>query len=230
MSLKDRLRKFQLQQHSQIEVASPCPADWEEMEGDEKVRFCGGCQRHVFNLSAMDVEEAGARMAEHADGICVRFYRRNDGTLLTQDCPVGLERKQRRRRLVPPTPVEVAAMVAICGVLGAILFPVFSPVTGEVARPLTRQVLKHRAVVSGDLERLRSMIEADHDPETVDRFGRTLLMSAAEVGSAETIKLLLQHGADPVARDADGRSALDVALAEKQWKVATLLKNAGGSR
>jgi hypothetical protein len=29
---------------------------------------------------------------------CIRFYRRKDGTLLTQDCPVGV-RKARRRAM-----------------------------------------------------------------------------------------------------------------------------------
>ena len=41
-----------------VQVASPCPARWEEMEG-EKVRFCRARGLNVYNLSAMVLEEAG---------------------------------------------------------------------------------------------------------------------------------------------------------------------------
>ncbi len=32
----------------QIEIASPCAADWSAMEGDERVRFCRACQQNVL--------------------------------------------------------------------------------------------------------------------------------------------------------------------------------------
>ena len=41
-----------------LTVASPCPEDWSRMEGDEKRRYCGRCQLHVYNLSAMTTAEA----------------------------------------------------------------------------------------------------------------------------------------------------------------------------
>ena len=41
-------------------VATPCTADWERMEGDEKKRFCGQCNLHVYNVSAMSRGEAEA--------------------------------------------------------------------------------------------------------------------------------------------------------------------------
>src|SRR5689334_11488620 len=59
-----------------VQVAKPCPARWEEMEGDEKVRFCAHCRLNVFNLSAMDVEEAANLIAAQDGRLCVRFYRR----------------------------------------------------------------------------------------------------------------------------------------------------------
>jgi hypothetical protein len=36
-----------------LRVASPCPASWGTMRGDERTRFCEQCQRHVYNISAM---------------------------------------------------------------------------------------------------------------------------------------------------------------------------------
>src|SRR3954468_19597841 len=74
----------------QVRVASPCPARWEDMEGDERRRFCGQCQLHVYNLSAMTRAEATALVSGTEGRLCAGFYRRADGTILTRDCPVGL--------------------------------------------------------------------------------------------------------------------------------------------
>lgn len=76
----------------QIHVASPCPADWEQMDGDDRSRFCHQCQRHVYQLSAMTTEEAERLIVEKEGQLCVKFYRRADGTVLTADCPVGVAR------------------------------------------------------------------------------------------------------------------------------------------
>lgn len=70
-----------------IEVASPCPADWGQMRGDERVRHCGQCERHVYNLSAMSHQQAVELVTQHEGGLCVRFYLRSDGKVMTADCP-----------------------------------------------------------------------------------------------------------------------------------------------
>ncbi|HEU4409362.1 MAG TPA: hypothetical protein VFS43_29150 [Polyangiaceae bacterium] len=80
-----------------LRIASPCQADWDAMAGDERVRFCGQCQKNVYNLSGMARDEAEA-LVQGAEGkLCVRMYRRDDGTVLTSDCPEGVRRKRRRR-------------------------------------------------------------------------------------------------------------------------------------
>src|SRR5262245_34113175 len=82
-----------------IRVASPCPADWNQMAGDDRVRFCDQCRKSVYNLSAMTTHEAEQLVCEREGDLCARFYRRKDGTILTADCPEGLRRKRRRRRI-----------------------------------------------------------------------------------------------------------------------------------
>jgi len=79
---------------NQISVAKPCHESWDAMTGDDKKRFCGGCKKNVYNLSAMT--EAEAQETLKIDNPCVRFYRRVDGTVLTQDCPVGVKRVRLR--------------------------------------------------------------------------------------------------------------------------------------
>ena len=72
-----------------IKIASPCSADWNAMSGDDKKRFCGECKLNVYNLSGMTKDEAENLIIEKEGRLCVRFYRRSDGTVLTEDCPVG---------------------------------------------------------------------------------------------------------------------------------------------
>lgn len=76
-----------------IDVAAPCSAWWSEMEGDDRKRFCSDCKLHVYNLSDMSRKEAEALVRQNGDKrLCIRFYRRSDGTVLTDNCPVGLRR------------------------------------------------------------------------------------------------------------------------------------------
>lgn len=79
-----------------LKVASPCPADWNQMYGDERTRFCGECRLNVYNISGMTRVEAERLIASSEGRLCVRFYRRADGTVLTRDCPVGLAAVRRR--------------------------------------------------------------------------------------------------------------------------------------
>ncbi len=79
-----------------IRVASPCSARWDEMTGDEQSRFCGSCQKDVYNLSEMTREAAEALVRAKEGDLCVRYYRRADGTVLTADCSVGVRRKRVR--------------------------------------------------------------------------------------------------------------------------------------
>jgi hypothetical protein len=82
----------------QIKIASPCSADWDAMEGDERVRFCSECKKKVFNLSAMTRRDAEALLRKTNGDLCTRLYRRADGKVLTADCPVGLSVKIARVR------------------------------------------------------------------------------------------------------------------------------------
>ena len=92
---------------SRVHVAAPCPASWDAMPGGERVRSCEKCAHKVYNLSAMTSEEAAQLVAraegKDAERVCVRFYRRSDGGVMTQDCPVGvrtLRQKAARRASV----------------------------------------------------------------------------------------------------------------------------------
>jgi hypothetical protein len=63
------------------------------MRGDDRSRFCGHCQRNVFDLSAMTRAEALVSIGDPNNRPCVRLYRRSDGRVMTEDCPVGLRER-----------------------------------------------------------------------------------------------------------------------------------------
>ncbi len=72
-----------------IKIASPCSADWNAMIGNERSRHCGDCKLNVYNLSGMTRFDAENLLLQAEGRVCVRYFRRADGTVLTKDCPVG---------------------------------------------------------------------------------------------------------------------------------------------
>jgi hypothetical protein len=70
-----------------LSIASPCPADWNRMSGNNRVRFCGTCRQNVYDLSQMTSGEVDALLARPQGLPCVRLFLRKDGTVVTRDCP-----------------------------------------------------------------------------------------------------------------------------------------------
>ncbi|HKX31592.1 MAG TPA: hypothetical protein VJ302_28145, partial [Blastocatellia bacterium] len=83
-----------------VRIAAPCTADWNRMfafeDDDDRVRFCSQCNLNVYNLSGLTRPEAEDLINQAEGRLCVRFYRRSDGTVLTRNCPVGLRTIRRR--------------------------------------------------------------------------------------------------------------------------------------
>lgn len=231
MSLRSRLRQMRLAQLDLVRVATPCGVSWDGMSGDDKVRFCAHCQLNVYNLSAMDVEEAAERIGQDEGRLCVRYYRRADGTLLTRDCPVGIERKHHGRRR--------ALGHAVAGLAGAGLVSscLLFPVQGAYARPAAQKAALFSAAKSGNTKYLSDCLDAGFDVDWSTASGITPLMFASIQGRVEAVRLLLLRGAHVNTRDAQGRTALTDArtgLAEapaperqSYRKVIRLLKDAG---
>lgn len=79
-----------------IKISSPCSANWNEMYGDERKRFCNKCNLNVYNLSEMTQTEAENLLFEVEGRMCVKLYKRKDGTVITQNCPVGFAKVKQR--------------------------------------------------------------------------------------------------------------------------------------
>ena len=109
-----------------ISVAAPCNVGWDNMVGTERVRFCGECSLNVYNLSAMTKNEAELLISQTEGMLCVRYYRRADGTILTKNCPVGVQALKRRLSRIAGASVS-AVLSFFAGILA---------VTGLRERPL----------------------------------------------------------------------------------------------
>lgn len=92
-----------------MRVATPCSADWSAMAGDDRVRSCGACQQMVYNLSNMTRAEAEALIVEREGKLCVRYFRRADGTILFANCSVGVWRRRHRRILAAALGAGIAS-------------------------------------------------------------------------------------------------------------------------
>lgn len=57
------------------------------MSGNELVRFCGHCALSVHNLSEMTADDASRLVAASRGRLCVRYFRRADGKILTTLTP-----------------------------------------------------------------------------------------------------------------------------------------------
>jgi hypothetical protein len=121
-----------------VRIAAPCSADWEQMVGNDRVRFCGQCNLNVYNLSHLSRREAESLISSSEGRLCARFYRRADGSILTKNCPVGL--RAIRRRLSRVAQAISAALISFFAGVGVYTFskPVLyksQPRMGVIARP-----------------------------------------------------------------------------------------------
>lgn len=94
-----------------LRVATPCPASWNSMIGDERVRHCALCSLNVYNLAEMTSEDVRALLVRTEGRVCGRLYRRADGTVLTSDCPTGL--RAVRLRMSRMAAAIVAALFSL---------------------------------------------------------------------------------------------------------------------
>lgn len=57
-----------------MKVDKPCPAEWNEMVGNDKVRLCSHCSKNVNNISEMTRKEAIRLVRQSNGSLCIRYY------------------------------------------------------------------------------------------------------------------------------------------------------------
>ena len=97
----------------------------------------------------------------------------------------------------------------------------------QAGRPADSAADLRRAADTGDMQKLRVLLDQQVDIEARDASGRTALMLATLRGRAAAVDALLASGADPNAADASGTRPLQAAVANDQQAIAAALRRAG---
>lgn len=90
------MRKKETPALKNVRVAAPCHVGFENMNGDDRIRYCQLCKMNVYNIGGMSTQEATELIQTNEGRLCIRLYRRKDGTVITDNCPVGLRRIRDR--------------------------------------------------------------------------------------------------------------------------------------
>lgn len=95
----------------QLSIPSPCSADWSDLVGDARRRYCEQCDKNVYDFSKMTATEVAALLATLQGSVCARITWQTDGSVLTEEplpkLPVA------RRRASPFASVAVSTLITI---------------------------------------------------------------------------------------------------------------------
>jgi hypothetical protein len=100
-----------------VTIATPCDVAWESLRGDDRVRHCTRCGQDVYNVAAMDRDEA-LRLLDARTGLpCLRLYRRMDGTIVTADCWSRLRAARGKGLFAFVAALVVAGWAELCAIV-----------------------------------------------------------------------------------------------------------------
>jgi hypothetical protein len=104
-----------------LQIPNPCSVGWQNMEGDDKTRFCRACNKPVFNLSAMTRQQAEALLAALRGNLCASLTRNENGMVVTTEAlPKSLPRlHQISKRASSVAGAVISAMMAVSPVMAA---------------------------------------------------------------------------------------------------------------
>lgn len=109
---RDALRPLE-----RVRITSPCSAEWDEMEGNDRVRFCRHCSLHVHHTAQMTPAQAFNLVLRSPGRLCLRFHRRPDGSLVTR--PPARPLYQIRRRVSRLAAGAFGAALSLCSAAAA---------------------------------------------------------------------------------------------------------------
>ena len=65
-----------------IQITSPCNADWDQMIGTDRIRFCDHCNLTVHEITEMSPKQVRRLVTKSQGRLCVRYEQRPDPVLL----------------------------------------------------------------------------------------------------------------------------------------------------
>lgn len=157
------------------------------MTGDERSRLCAGCERHVYNISALTSKETRDLIASHeGTRLCVRLFKRADRTVITRDCPRGLAAYRRR-----VTRFATAAFASILGLFSVSYSQTTFPsdigsgrrgVTGLMVPLVEGRVIDQNGAVIPNAKITIKTATGKKIVKTTDEFGRFQFLDSRLIG------------------------------------------------
>lgn len=80
----------------QLKIENPCSANWDEMIGNEWVRFCEHCRLTVNDLSPLTPKRVRRLIANSKGRLCVRFKQDHEGLPIIKSVPQQLHQIRKR--------------------------------------------------------------------------------------------------------------------------------------
>jgi hypothetical protein len=81
---------------NQLKIKNPCSASWDEMIGNNQIRFCEHCELTVHDLSHLTPKRVRRLVAKSRGRLCVRYQSLPDGSILLKAIPKKVHQIQRR--------------------------------------------------------------------------------------------------------------------------------------
>ena len=125
------IRKVDDDQLFAIKLSYKCPLKFKDMKGSERVRHCKACKKSVFNISDMTRQEAIELISAKEGDLCVTYYQRHDGTVVTRDCTsaLGVYRVRIRHNLFA---ILNAALAFLANTIAPMLGPAVVTIGGGI--------------------------------------------------------------------------------------------------
>ena len=127
---------------NQISVKNNCTEDWDKMRGDGNSRHCSVCRKNVYHLSAMTEDEILSFMETQKETPCIRYFEREDGTMMTSDCSVKTEKHVKLMRIAAIFTTILSPIFLFIGCTKNQLSAETPPVSEDVQAPENRPICR----------------------------------------------------------------------------------------
>lgn len=125
---------------SRVTIDKPCTANWDEMVGNDQVRFCRHCDLSVNDLSRMTQAKAEKLVRRSQGRLCLRIHRDPQGTIVTKDSIERLYSIPRRA-----SRLAVGAFTAMVAMSAGAYAQSTSAEGDAEDRPLAQQTVRRKA-------------------------------------------------------------------------------------
>ncbi len=131
------------------------------MKGDDKVRACAACKKNVYNISKLNRQDAIDLIEKSEETLCLRFFQRSDGTVITRECAtiLGMWRLRKKWNIFA---LLNAGLAAAFGVMVPIVGPACITILNGVGP--SRDSSGYSGTVEEIMERLPEL-EGYDEPE-----------------------------------------------------------------